>query len=83
VNVPLAAKDVSAAVYMREVGENRYRVSLRSKNGIDVAKVAERYGGGGHKNAAGLSVEGSWDEKEEELVQALIAAVDEAAADES
>jgi phosphoesterase RecJ-like protein len=83
VNVPLAAKDVSAAVYMREVGENRYRVSLRSKNGIDVAKVAERYGGGGHKNAAGLSIEGNWDEKEEELVQALLAAVDEAAAEEA
>jgi bifunctional oligoribonuclease and PAP phosphatase NrnA len=82
VNVPLAARDVLAVVYMREVGENKYRVSLRSKGTIDVAKVAERHGGGGHKNAAGLGIEGDWDTKEKELVNELIAAVN-AAVDEN
>lgn len=77
VNIPLAARDVLAVVYMREVGENRYRASLRSKGDINVAKVAERFGGGGHKNAAGLSIEGDWDEKERELMQALGDAIDE------
>ena len=78
VNVPMAARDILAVVYMREVGEQKYRVSLRSKNGIDVAKVAEAYGGGGHKNAAGLSIEGDWDTKEQELVNALLAAIEAA-----
>ena len=75
VNVPLAARDVVAAIYMREVGPSSYRVSLRSKGDIDVAKIAERFGGGGHKNAAGLGIEGDWDKKEQELVAALVEAV--------
>ncbi len=76
VNIPLAAKDVLAVVYMREVEPGKYRCSLRSKGDINVAKVAEKFGGGGHKNASGLGIEGDWDEKESEIVAALAAAVD-------
>ena len=76
VNIPLAAREISAVVYMREVGANVYRVSLRSKGNINVARVAEKFGGGGHRNAAGLTVEGDWDEKERELVAAVSAAVE-------
>ena len=76
VNVPLAARDVYAAVYMREVGPDSFRVSLRSKDDIDVAKIAESFGGGGHKNAAGLSIEGDWDKCEEQLVMLLSEAVE-------
>ena len=78
VNIPLAARDVLAVVYMREVGNDVYRVSLRSKGDINVAKVAEKFGGGGHRNAAGLRVEGNWDQKESELVEAVKEAVDKA-----
>ena len=78
VNIPLAAREVLAVVYMREVGANQFRVSLRSKGDINVARVAERFGGGGHRNAAGLRVEGDWDEKEQELVEAVKDAVDKA-----
>ncbi len=76
VNIPLAAKEVEAVVYMREVQPNEYRVSLRSKGSINVARVAEKFGGGGHKNAAGCRVEGDWDEKEKEIVAALTEAVE-------
>jgi bifunctional oligoribonuclease and PAP phosphatase NrnA len=75
VNIPLAAKEVLASLYMREVGPGKFRVSLRSKGDIDVAKVAEGFGGGGHKNAAGLSVEGDWDEVERDLMNTMAAAV--------
>lgn len=78
VNIPLAAREILAVVYMREIGSNQYRVSLRSKGDINVARVAERYGGGGHRNAAGLRVEGDWDEKERELVEAVREAVEKA-----
>ncbi len=78
VNIPLAARDIVAAIYMREIEPNKYRCSLRSKGDINVAKVAEAFGGGGHRNAAGLSIEGDWDEKERELVEALKVAVDAA-----
>ncbi len=76
VNIPLAAKDVVASVYMREVAPGRYRVSLRSKGDLNVARVAEKFGGGGHRNAAGLRVEGDWDEQETQIVAALNAALD-------
>ena len=81
VNIPLAAREVLAVVYTREVGDNKFRVSLRSKGDINVAKVAERFGGGGHKNAAGCCVEGDWDERESELVQAVTEAVEKAVVD--
>lgn len=76
VNIPLAAREVLAVVYMREVGPNQYRASLRSKGDINVARVAEQFGGGGHKNASGLGIEGDWDEKENELIEALRKAVE-------
>jgi phosphoesterase RecJ-like protein len=78
VNIPLAAKEVEAVVYMREVQPNAYRVSLRSKGCINVARVAEKFGGGGHKNAAGCRVEGDWDLREKEIIAALTEAVEKA-----
>ncbi len=76
VNIPLSAKEIEAVCYMREVGCNSFRVSLRSKGEINVAKIAEKFGGGGHKNAAGLSIKGDWDEIERELVHCLTEAVE-------
>ncbi len=76
VNIPLAAKEVEAVIYMREVEPNFYRVSLRSKDGINVARIAERFGGGGHKNAAGCRVEGDWNKAESEIVSAIVEAIE-------
>jgi phosphoesterase RecJ-like protein len=74
VNLPLMAKEVVATVFFKEVRPQTYRVSLRSKGDINVAKVAEQFGGGGHKNAAGCRLIGDWDTHE----QAVVAAVREA-----
>lgn len=76
VNIPLTAKEIEAVVYMRETKPNAYRVSLRSKGDINVARIAERFGGGGHKNAAGCRVEGDWNEWENRIVAAMIDAVE-------
>ncbi len=78
VNIPLSSKEVEAAIYMREVEPNFYRVSLRSKGDINVARVAEQFGGGGHKNAAGCRAVGDWDDRESEIITAIIAAVENA-----
>ena len=37
----------------------KYKVSLRSDGTVNVAKVAEIFGGGGHARAAGLSINGT------------------------
>jgi phosphoesterase RecJ-like protein len=75
VNIPLTAKEVLAVVFMKEVRPDTYRISLRSKGDINVAKVAEKFGGGGHKNAAGCRVTGDWDTNEREIVEAVREAV--------
>jgi len=48
--------DVELAALFREIGESEIRVSLRSRNDYDVAALAEKFGGGGHRNAAGLTI---------------------------
>ncbi len=77
VNIPLAAKEIVASIYMREVRPQFYRVSLRSKGDINVARIAEKFGGGGHKNAAGLRIEGDWNECERKIVAAVIESVND------
>jgi phosphoesterase RecJ-like protein len=58
VNYALSIKDVEIAVFFRELPDGRWRASLRSKGGVDVAAVAECFGGGGHQCASGCSLEG-------------------------
>ena len=45
---------------MYEIGNLEYKVSLRSNNYVDVSKVAEYFGGGGHVRAAGCSMNGTF-----------------------
>jgi bifunctional oligoribonuclease and PAP phosphatase NrnA len=59
INVPLTVAEIQAVVFFKEWEAGQYRVSLRSKGDIDVGGVAKRFGGGGHKNAAGCTLEGS------------------------
>lgn len=58
VNYALSMGDVQVAIFFRELPDKRYRVSLRSKGGVNVAHVAEHFGGGGHKCASGCSLDG-------------------------
>jgi len=58
INLPLGVKAVQAAVFFKEAEHGQWRVSLRSKGDIDVGRVARGFGGGGHKNASGCTLEG-------------------------
>ena len=59
VNLPLTVKEIEAVVFFKQEKGDEYRVSLRSKGDIDIGTVAEEFGGGGHKNAAGCTVHGT------------------------
>lgn len=76
VNYPLACGDVEATAFLKETEPGLYRVSLRSKGDINVARIAEKFGGGGHRNAAGCTLRGDWDEAERSLVSQLLDAVE-------
>jgi phosphoesterase RecJ-like protein len=58
VNYALSMADVQVAIFLRELPDRRYRVSLRSKGEVNVSIVAENFGGGGHKCASGCSMDG-------------------------
>ena len=56
VNMVLNIAIVEVIAYFR-ILNGKVRVSLRSKNDIDVSNIAKNFRGGGHKNAAGLSMD--------------------------
>jgi phosphoesterase RecJ-like protein len=58
VNYAIGISGVDVAVFLRELGNHRVRLSLRSKGEINVARVAERFGGGGHRHASGCTLDG-------------------------
>lgn len=58
VNYAIGIAGVEAAVFLRELPDHRVRLSLRSKGNVNVAKVAESFGGGGHENASGCTLPG-------------------------
>lgn len=49
---------VEIGMLVRQIGDEAYKVSLRSNNTVNVAKLALRFGGGGHARAAGFEVQG-------------------------
>ena len=63
-------KKVDIAILFRENGKDTLRVSLRSKDNINVASIAERYGGGGHFDVAGCTIPNSRKSIEEFLKHA-------------
>jgi phosphoesterase RecJ-like protein len=78
VNYPLTVGEVEAVALLKECAPGVYRTSLRSKGDVNVARVAEKYGGGGHRNAAGCTLQGPWEEVENEIVSLLQTAVQRA-----
>lgn len=53
-----SVEGVRLAMLFREIAQGRVKVSLRSVGDVDVAEFARQFGGGGHRKAAGLSLEG-------------------------
>lgn len=76
VNYPLTVGEVEAVALLKETAPGIYRTSLRSKGDINVARVAEKFGGGGHRNAAGCTLTGDWDEAERAIVRLLQEAIE-------
>ena len=74
VNLPLAARDVRAVIFLREAAEG-LRVSLRSKDGVDVRQVAVSFKGGGHLNASGFTVEHPTSETRGQVIARVATAI--------
>ena len=71
INIPLNVKGILAVALFKEVEPDHFRISLRSKGSIDVNRVANLFGGGGHRNAAGCTLSGPYPEVRRKLVTEL------------
>ena len=58
-----------------EQGGGQVKVSWRSRNGLDVSRLAQQFGGGGHEPAAGASIAGEMEAVVERVVRATLEAL--------
>jgi bifunctional oligoribonuclease and PAP phosphatase NrnA len=75
INLPLTAREIQAVVFFKIAQSGEVRVSMRSKYDVDVRVVANEYGGGGHKNAAGFSVNGRFADVRPRIIERLVRAI--------
>ncbi len=64
-------KGVRIALLVREDSPKRSKASLRSSGSTDVRVVAELFGGGGHRNAAGVTLHNSLEQATQQILDAL------------
>lgn len=65
-------KGVECAIFMYQMNSCTYKVSLRSSQFVDVARIAVAFGGGGHKRAAGFYVKGN----PEDILQQILSLIE-------
>jgi phosphoesterase RecJ-like protein len=70
VEFPRSIAGVRLALLFRQLANGKVKVSLRSLGDVDVAELAHRFGGGGHKKAAGASVDGTLASAQAEVLAA-------------
>lgn len=75
VNYAKSIRGVEVGMLFREVEEGCYKISFRSKDAVDVNRLAALFGGGGHPHASGCTVQGALDEIKEKVVAAALLAV--------
>ncbi|MBL8965409.1 MAG: bifunctional oligoribonuclease/PAP phosphatase NrnA, partial [Spirochaetaceae bacterium] len=73
----LSVAGCEAAIIIRQESETDCTVGLRARERVDVGSVAARFGGGGHRLAAGLSIRGRIEEVRERLLEAFAPAFDD------
>jgi phosphoesterase RecJ-like protein len=66
-----AVEGGEAIAIIRQETPERCTVGLRSRDAVDVAAIAAQFGGGGHKNAAGLSTNGTIEELKPKILEAF------------
>lgn len=71
VNIGRNLEGVEVSLFLKEEKPGSFKGSLRSNEYVDVSKIAEKFGGGGHKRAAGFSAEGELEDIVKSLADAI------------
>ena len=75
VDLALSIRGVEVAALLSEAPEGKIRISLRSRNYVNVSNIAQSFGGGGHEKAAGFRMHGTLESVRERILPALLEAV--------
>ena len=75
VDIGKSIEGVEVSIFLRQ--DDYCRISLRSKNYVDVNEIASSFGGGGHINAAGCKLNMSVDEAKEAILKLVRKYIDE------
>jgi len=70
INVLSAIRDTDVSLVFVEQKGGSVKVSWRAQPGFDVARIALKFGGGGHKPAAGAEIKGDLDRVQEDVLEA-------------
>lgn len=75
VNYTVEIEGVEVGLLLRETQTGDWKVSLRASGGVDVSRIAQGFGGGGHVKASGCTLSGTLEEAERIIVDAALAAI--------
>lgn len=75
VNLGRYIENIEVSLIFVEEKPNTYKVSLRSKKYLDVAKVADKFSGGGHKHASGIRFKDNYYEMKKAIIDEIIAKI--------
>jgi bifunctional oligoribonuclease and PAP phosphatase NrnA len=71
IDIPRTVKGVDIAMLYTQMGEKQFKLSLRSKGKVNVEKIARKFGGGGHVNAAACRIDGNINEIKQRVLEAV------------
>ena len=75
VNMTLTVAGTEVAVILVEQSSGQFKLSLRSRSEVDCSKLAETFQGGGHKKAAGATLEGPLEAAQSRVLEVVRAAM--------
>ena len=71
VDIPRSVRGIDISILFTQMDENYFKLSMRSKGDVNVEKIARKFGGGGHINAAACRIEGSIEAIKFKVLQAI------------
>lgn len=70
-NYSVSLRESEVGIFIREIEPGSFKLSLRSKEYVDVSKVANQFDGGGHVRASGCRFKGNYSDLVQNLVNAI------------
>ncbi len=71
IDIPRTVRGIDIAMLYTQMGEKQFKLSLRSKGKVNVEKIARKFGGGGHVNAAACRIDGDIEAIKSRVLEAV------------